>query len=142
MAILPVKLETLPEDIREMLRSDEFVEKIELIGEKQSLPPMEQGFLVRICANLIKGIISPANFVNTIADELDIPREKAAYIAQEINRDIFSSIKESLKILHSGAPIANTQIPTPITPVAVAPITTIPAKPVAVETKATTGSIF
>lgn len=117
MSTLPIKFETLPEDIRAMLQSDEFVEKIELIGEKQSLPPMEQGFLVRICAKLVTGVLQPANFVNTIADELDISREKAAFIAQEINRDIFSNIKESLKTLHRSEQGGGIQSPA-ITPVA------------------------
>lgn len=124
MNTLQVKTMKLPEDIYEMLQSDEFVEKIELIGEKQSLPLMEQGFLVRICANLMKGILPPANFVNMITDELDIPREKAALIAQEINRDVFSGIKESLRILHSAKLVSQT-IPqkAPESPAATAPIT-------------------
>ncbi len=141
MAILPVKFETLPEDIREMLRSDELVEKIELIGEKQSLPPMEQGFLVHICAKLMTGLLSPANFVNTIADELDIPREKASFIAQEVNRDIFSNIKESLKMLHTGA-LQTIPIKTgPQTPIAIAPIAPI-LQGSLIQPEVNAGSIF
>lgn len=90
----------LPDEIREILSREDTVAKIEEIGRKQGLPPMEQGFLVRISANLMRGIISPISFVNTISDELDINREKAAYLAQEINRDIFSSVKEALQKVH------------------------------------------
>lgn len=136
MSTLPINFETLPKDIREMLQGDEFAEKIELIGTKQSLPEMEQGFLVRICAKLVTGILPPAKFVSTISDELDIPREKAAFIAQEINRDIFSNIKESLKAIHSEKPDAP-QTP----PVAVAPISeVIPAARTPMVSTPTTGT--
>lgn len=91
----------LPEEIRDLLTSDEMVDKISEIGARQGAAEMEQGFLVRICANLMMGILPPADFVNTIATELDLSRDKAAYIAQEINRDIFSGVKEALKTVHT-----------------------------------------
>ena len=91
----------LPEEIRAVLNSDESVATIESIGARQGANEMEQGFLVRICSNLMKGLLAPADFVNTIATELDLPRDKAAYIAQEINRDIFSNIKDALKTVHA-----------------------------------------
>ena len=91
----------LPEEIRELLSDETLVERIEAIAARQGLPPMEQGFLVRICANLMKGIIAPGVFVNTIVDELDISREKAATLAQEINRDIFSPVKDALRAVHT-----------------------------------------
>jgi hypothetical protein len=92
---------SLPEEIRELLSSDEIVEKIEAIAAKQGADEMGQGFLVRITANLMKGVIAPPDFVNTIASELELPRDKAAYIAQEVNRDIFSGVKEALKVVHT-----------------------------------------
>ena len=93
----------LPLEIREALSREDTVTKIEAIAEKQGLSPIEQGFLVRICANLMRGIIKPEVFVATITDELDISREKAAYLAQEVNRDIFSPIKESLQKVHADS---------------------------------------
>ena len=91
----------LPLEIRELLSDEKTVETIEKIGEQQGLPPMERGFLVRICANLMRGIIVPNVFVNTIADELDISRDKSAILAQEINRVIFSPVKDALRAVHA-----------------------------------------
>ena len=91
----------LPPEIREVLSDEETVNKIEAVAQKQGLPPMEQGFLVRICSNLMKGIIEPSTFVQNISDELDIPREKAALLAQEINREIFSPVKDALRAVHA-----------------------------------------
>lgn len=91
----------LPEDIRVLLTNDTTIEKIEAIGLTQGLSLIKQGFLVRICANLMKGIVEPKAFVNLLETELDIPRVTAAVIAQEINREIFSGVKESLKKLHA-----------------------------------------
>lgn len=90
----------LPDEIRLLLSAESTVDAIERIAQKQGLPPMERGFLVRICANLMRGAIPPTDFVHTISDELDIPRDKAAYLAQEINRDVFSLVKDALKKVH------------------------------------------
>jgi hypothetical protein len=90
----------LPEEIRLLLSAESTVDAIERIAQKQGLPPMEQGFLVRICANLMRGNIPPTAFVDTISDELDVPREKAAYLAQEVNRDVFILVKDALKKVH------------------------------------------
>ena len=109
----------LPEDIRILLSSDTTIEKIEAIGATQGLSYMHQGFLVRICANLMKGIVEPKAFVNLLETELDIPRVTAAVIAQEINREIFSGVKESLKKLHApsnvlpSAPLPSTILTPP-----------------------------
>ena len=91
----------LPEEIREALSSEETIGRIGTLAAKQGLPPMEQAFLVRICANLMKGILAPSEFVATIADELDISHEKAAILAGEVNREIFSPVKEALRVVHS-----------------------------------------
>ncbi len=91
----------LPIAIREILSREDTAEKIEAIGEKQGLPIMERGFLVRITANLMRGVITPVAFVETIADELSVSREKAAYLAQDINRDIFSLVKDALQEVHA-----------------------------------------
>ena len=119
----------LPERIREMLSSEDTVEKIEDIAKKAGLPEMEQGFLVRITANLMRGIITPEVFIGTISDELDIPKELASKIAQEINHQIFNSIKDALKIVHSSsAPIVKPKPVTAVAPLDPSLVTCLPSQ--------------
>jgi hypothetical protein len=92
----------LPLAIRDTLSDDRTIARIEEIARTQGLPEMEQGFLVRLSAKLMKGELAPGAFVGAIAEELDIPKDKAAFLAQTINHDIFASIKDALKEVHTG----------------------------------------
>ncbi len=124
----------LPEDIRILLVSDSTIEKIEAIGLTHGLSIMKQGFLVRICANLMKGIVEPKVFVTLLESELDIPRASAALIAQDINREIFSGVKESLKKLHVTSGLTPQALPTNTVP-ANSPVPSVGAPKSAFEQK-------
>lgn len=92
--------EKLPPEIRELLSNEATVELVEKIGIKHGLSAIEQGFLLRITGKLLKGVLPPTAFVKEIEASIDVPRERAAYIAQEINRDIFNDVKDALKNLY------------------------------------------
>jgi hypothetical protein len=92
---------TLPIPIRELLNAENTPSKIEAIAQKQGLGFVEQGFLVRITANLLRGELSPREFIPTISGELDVSREVASLIAQDINHDIFGEVKDALKEVHA-----------------------------------------
>jgi hypothetical protein len=96
----------LPLEIRELLSKEDTAERIETIGAKHGLPIMEQGFLVRICADLMKGALVPTEFIVTLTKELDIPREQAVLLAGDINHDIFNGVKGALQKVHAVAPSA------------------------------------
>jgi hypothetical protein len=118
----------LPEEIRALLSDMATVDAIEAIGAKHGLSPMEQGFLVRITSRLIMGTLRPTEFVREIEANIDVGRDKAAYIAQDINRDIFNKVKNSLKDIHQGvAPVA----PTQARPARSVPLATPPPVPLA-----------
>ena len=101
----------LPEEIRSLLSAEETVELIEKTGDKYKLSEMEQGFLLRITGKLLQGLLPPTEFVKEVERNIDISRENAMYLAQDLNRDIFNNVKDSLKKLYSvgtkpsGAPI-------------------------------------
>lgn len=101
---------TLPQKIQDLLLSEDFNERVEQVALHYTLDEIDTGILIRITVRLLAGIIPPTQFVSTIIEEIDIPREKAAFIAQEINRDIFNPLKEELKQIHqigeSAAPAA------------------------------------
>lgn len=93
-----------PEAILETLSSESFAENVERIAGKFGLNEMEAGFLQRITTNLMLGVIRPTDFVTKLLDELDVDREKAAYIAQDVNREIFAPVKDALKEVHKVPP--------------------------------------
>lgn len=123
-----IPMEELPESIQELLNSEQFIENIERIAEKNGMRPEEYGPLLRTTVRLLRGEIPATAYVAELIDVTGIPREKVALIAQEINRDVFNPVKDALKELHTtpqksatppvgtvAAPIAAP--PTPATPV-------------------------
>jgi|GEM_PF-3157496 len=96
------KLAMLPQEIRDLLASPETLDIIDAIGKKHALTRVESGLLAQVTSALIIGTLKPADFLAALMDYLSIPREKAALIAQDLNGDIFSHFKESLKTIHAG----------------------------------------
>ena len=139
---------TLPLPIRELPSAENTAERIEAVGQKHGLGLMEQGFLVRITSNLLRGVIAPREFVSIISKETGTPREKAAEIAQEINRDIFNEVKDALKQVHAVEGTA--KVAEKVAPIDPSLVTCLPegmSKEAALGNKApgnaaSTGSIF
>jgi len=101
----------LPIILRDTLSDPETYEKIALVGKKYGLTKVETGLLAQVTGDLMMGFLQPNEFVLVVMDHLTIPRDKAMYMAQDLNRDIFNNVKDSLKKLYSvgtkpsGAPI-------------------------------------
>ena len=91
---------TLPEKIRDLLRSDELMIATEQIAAAHELRPEYYGAVYRNTVCVLKGKLEPKDFVNQLVYELDIDREQAIAIAQEVNRDVFNNVREELKNLH------------------------------------------
>lgn len=129
--ISSIEWKDLPEAIRELLSSEDITDRIERIGATHDLSLMEQGFLVRITASLLRGLLAPKDFVNTITEEIATPRDTALLIAKDINNDIFHDVKDALMEVHAkrygqsvettsitpvgknNAPSLNSETPTP-----------------------------
>lgn len=128
-----IPMDELPENIQELLNSEQFIENIEHIADKNGMRPEEYGPLLRTTVRLLRGEIPATAYVAELIDVTGIPREKVALIAQEINRDIFNPIKDSLKELHAT--------PRPVATPPPAPIGTVPA-PAAIPPAPVVSNIF
>lgn len=115
--------QTLPQEIQNMLHSDELMLLTESIAEQHNLRPEYYGALFRVTANVLKGELKPNEYVTRISAELDLERDEAALIAQDINRDVFSQIKDALKSLHVVQTASTLTVPTtaPQTPATIPP---------------------
>ncbi len=92
-----------PQDIRDLLADHATYEKIEAIGAANDLNRMEVGLLAQVISALMIGLIRPNDFVAEIIDQLRIPQTAAAKIAQAVNHEIFSAVKDSLTRMHTAA---------------------------------------
>lgn len=93
----------IPKELSDLIANPATFETVEKIGVKFGLNRVEIGLLAQVTGSLLVGEISPNQFIATLVDYLTVPQEKAMLIAQEINRDIFNSVKEALKQLHNVA---------------------------------------
>ncbi|MFH1979085.1 MAG: hypothetical protein ABII97_01725 [Patescibacteria group bacterium] len=94
----------LPEDVQEAYFSANTSEVLQTIGKRNGLNIERTGQLADEVGLFMLGIIGPKDFVRKIADKLGAEKESAQKIAQEINEQIFSKIRESLKMIHSKSP--------------------------------------
>lgn len=114
-----IPMDDLPENIQEMLSSEKLIDDIERICEHNGLRPEEYGPVLRTTVKLLRGEIPATAYVGELIEVTGIPREKIALIAQEINRDVFNSVKDSLKELHTTPRLpemAPTPVDTPLPP--------------------------
>src|SRR3989344_827380 len=92
----------LPQKIRDVLSSENTTVILDSIGEKYDLSELERGFLMRITGKLLSGALPPTEFVKKIIADIDVTREQAIIIAQDLNRDIFNDVKDFLKEVHGA----------------------------------------
>lgn len=91
----------LPQEIRDLITDPSTFATIENIGAKYGLNTVEIGLLAQATGSLLRGETRPNQFVTMIADNLSMPQENAALIAQDLNRDLFNAVKDALKQVHS-----------------------------------------
>lgn len=108
----------LPEEIRDLITSEDFNDRIEIIAKKHGLDEDQTGTLIRTTVRLLIGVIPPTQFVLAVTENIEVERDKAALIAQDINRDIFNPVKEELKQVHAlGADASGAAVkPAPAAP--------------------------
>jgi hypothetical protein len=125
----------LPDDLQTAIFSVESMDVYDQIQARYALEPAQREELSIQSGLLMMGITEPKEYVLVLAEKLGIPRDKAAFIAQEVNRNILHGVRESLKEIHAPtqkqvatAPLPN--IPTPtITPVPPPPPPTATSSP-------------
>ncbi len=124
------RFQNLPEIIRQTISDPATYASIEKIALIHKLTRVEAGLLAQATSMLMMGFLEPNQYIAAIMDQLSLSREDAAFIAQEINRDIFNPIKDALKEVHAMDKVGGVrQVASPTErPLGTAPI--VPSAPI------------
>ncbi|QQG45938.1 MAG: hypothetical protein HYY55_03070 [Candidatus Niyogibacteria bacterium] len=128
------KYKGLPKELQNAITSIDTADIVQAIGKKYGLQIDKMGELDDETGLLMLGVTHPRDFISNLTGRLGTDPETTKKIAQEINAQIFSKVKESLKKIHavgeeviSETPTAPTPFVPPVSPVA--PISHVPAVP-------------
>src|SRR3990167_7030657 len=86
--------DNLPEDLKEAIFGLEMNEIVEKIGRENQLNIEQIGDLANETGMVMLGVTHPNEFIGNLADRLEVDKEKARAIAQEINEQIFKEIEK------------------------------------------------
>lgn len=92
---------SLPDDLQDVIFSPETSEYYDAVAKKFTLNTAQREALSHQSSLLLMGITQPQQFVIALTDELKVSREQAALIAQDLNLNIFNSVKGSLTALYT-----------------------------------------
>ena len=87
----------LPVEVQTIVESPEVRDKIQALSRRHSLMIDQTGELMDEVGLILLGLERSSTFVENISGRLNITSEKALMIAQDVNHDIFDSIKEYMK---------------------------------------------
>ena len=93
--------DNLPEDLKDVIFGLEMNEIVEKIGRENQLNIEQIGDLANETGMVMLGVTHPNEFIGNLADRLEIDKEKAMAIAQEINEQVFKKVRESLRKIHN-----------------------------------------
>ena len=114
------KLDSLPENIQKIIYGPEIDIAVQKIGQKYQLHIDEMGLLHAEIVDVMIGKTESEDFVPYLIETLEIDREKAASIAEEVNTLLLTHIRDAMRY---GGDIAanNMTAPTNTPPQAVSP---------------------
>lgn len=95
------KYKSLPQDIKDSLFSMETAQILQKIGKDNGLDTKKTSLLAREVGDFMMGFSQPSNFIPNLRKVLGIDQNHAKKIAEEINNQVFSRIRESLKAIHN-----------------------------------------
>jgi len=90
----------LPQDVKDAIFSVDTANAIYNIGMRHKLMIDKIGKLAEETGLVMLGLIHPADFIINLSNRLEVDKKTAKKIAEEINREIFAKIRESLKKMH------------------------------------------
>src|SRR3989338_8230438 len=93
--------DSLPEDLKDSIFSVDTTSVVNEIGRKYGLAIDKIGDLANETGMVMLGVTHPNEFIGNLADRLEVDKEKARAIAQEINEQIFKKVRESLRKIHN-----------------------------------------
>ena len=94
------KLRKLPRDLRNAIFSEDMTTKMGAIAKRYGLSIDQLGELDTVTNDIILGFIHPRDYTTELSKNLNIGIDVAKNIAKEVNEQIFSPIRESLKKMH------------------------------------------
>lgn len=102
---LLTKFNSLPQELKQAIAGVETSEIIQNISKKHHLQIDQMGELAAETGLVLLGLTKPDDYIKNLSSRLKINLKDARDIALEVNIEIFSKVKESLKKLHGiGVP--------------------------------------
>lgn len=102
---LEQKMNSLPKEIKTALTSTDVSTAIKEIGDKYGLKLDQESVLFDLVAYTMLGLSPSKDFVKNLSREADVNTEAARSIAQDINNEVFSSIKEHMRKVEMGTEV-------------------------------------
>ena len=93
--------DNLPEDLKDSIFSVDTTSVINEIGRKYGLAIDKIGDLANETGMVMLGVTHPNEFIGNLTERLEVDKEKARAIAQEINEQVFKKVRESLRKIHN-----------------------------------------
>ena len=91
----------LPQDLKDAILGVDSTDIMRKIGEKNKLAIDKIGKMVGEAGYVMLGVTHPNEFIGNLADRLEVDKEKARAIAQEINEQVFKKVRDSLRKIHN-----------------------------------------
>src|SRR3989339_971353 len=98
---IEIMYKNLPNDLKTVFFSANKDETIESIGRKHNLTIDKIGDLANETGMVMLGVTHPNEFIGNLTERLEVDKEKARAIAQEINEQVFKKVRESLRKIHN-----------------------------------------
>ena len=124
---------SLPDPLHDVIFSPETSDTLNAVAKAYALDQNQREALSVYSGFVMMGVLPPERFVKTLSEKLGVERNKASFIAQTINRDLFNPVKEYLELIHGvdeknvSSPIVNIPtVATPPVPVRVVSRATVP----------------
>jgi hypothetical protein len=128
--IIKQRIKVLPSDIKEAIKNADLPIKFDKISNKHGLHIDQSGALQTETLLVMIGLETTDNYVSNIQKALDISRSEAYSIADDINKEIFNSIRESLQSMQDDFVDEAAEVEEEVVPVTPSMIT--PSTPVTV----------
>ena len=90
----------LPQDLRQIMFTEETADKIYEVGENNNLNENQLWWASHTAGMIILGETNIVDFVKTLQEKCKLTEELARQLARDINHAIFLPNKESLKKIH------------------------------------------
>ncbi|MDO8555405.1 MAG: hypothetical protein Q7R75_02470 [bacterium] len=94
------RYKTLPQDLKDVYFSEETAEKLTAIGKTNKLRTDQIGLLADETGLVMLGLIPTSEYITKLAEHMEIVPELAKKIAEEVNSQIFSQVREAMQKIH------------------------------------------